>query len=207
MTLNGGRWETMGLVSISLPCPPPVEPLSPNISGKQRQWWEQRGGRWVVGWVQRGHYPQQRPGVAVCQGSSTFGAVSCRTKSKFIRFKHCFRFSLWRRAIPKNDPSFLNPTGLWTWVEFTRVCPGGSRLASARLGWLYNLRNVDERCLACPWWAREMDSVCYKWYTHTHTHVHLYLHCQMTPLSPCWLHWRTLILSWSLAMLQLCCEE
>lgn len=36
---------------------------------------------------------------------------------------------------------------------------------------LYNLRNVDERCLVCPRWAREMDNVCYKWCTHTHTHT------------------------------------
>lgn len=33
------------------------------------------------------------------------------------------------------SPAFLNPVGLWAWVEFTKVCPGGSRLASARLGW------------------------------------------------------------------------
>lgn len=40
--------------------------------------------------------------------------------------------------------------GLPRWVQ---ACLCSSEMA------LYNLRNADERCLACPWWVREMDSI------------------------------------------------
>lgn len=89
--------------------------------------------------------------------------------------------------LPPFLPAFLIPSGsvsmsgiyqdLPRWV---RACPCSSQIA------LHNLRNVDERCLACPRWAREMDNVCYKCCTHTKHRAHtlLYLQCQMTLLSP-----------------------
>lgn len=158
------------------------------------------GGRWAAGGsVQRGHYPQQKK-KKTCSGCVTARGSSLYSRLKglfwFLENGRTFRFYLqlfWGgRAQRENElppflPAFLIPSGsvsmsgiyqdLPRWV---RACPCSSQIA------LHNLRNVDERCLACPRWAREMDNVCYKCCTHTKHRAHtlLYLQCQMTLLSP-----------------------
>lgn len=169
----------MALVTIALPCPPPPEPLSPLTSAPSKHNSETVGG-WVDGWVggsvQSGHYPQQRPGVPVCLR----GVILVESLFWLLENKHeaqadsnaGFDFYLVGKSskCPPLLPSFSYPTGsasmsgiyqgLPRWVQACLCSPGMA---------LYNLRNVDDGWLACPWWAREMDSVCYKWYTHTHT--------------------------------------
>lgn len=160
MTLNGGRLETMALVSVALHCPPPPEPLSSIASAPRKHNSESGGG--VGGWVGTGWTLPTAETWSVCHVECCFG--SSRTSMKW--FKYCFRFDLVESKetflkMPQRLPSFSYPSGsasmrgiyqgLPRWVQ---ACLCSSGMA------LYYLRNVEQRCLACPWWARETDSVC-----------------------------------------------
>lgn len=151
MTLNGGRWETMALVTIALPCPPPPEPLSPLTSAPTKHNSESVGGVWRLGgglvrWVGRQSvditHSKDLEWLFACWGWFMLSAVAApREPARSSAVSNAvFDFIWWgaKKEIPKNaprfSPAFLIPEGLLAWVEFTRVCPGGSRLASARLG-------------------------------------------------------------------------
>lgn len=156
------------------------------------------GGGQAGASVQHGHYPQQKK-INLQRLCDCLGLLLLFTFKGFVlvsgewqKIQILFTAVLGGRAQRENEllpflPAFLIPSwsvsmsGIYQdlprWVQ---ACPCSSQIA------LYNLRNVDERCLACPRWAREMDNVCYKCCTHTKHRAHtlLYLQCQMTLLSP-----------------------
>lgn len=84
--------------------------------------------------------------------------------------------------IPKKwsnfSPAFLIPVGLWAWEEFTRVCPGGSRLASARLGWPSIIWGMWMRD---AWPAHGGRG---RWPVSVISGTHTYTHSPHPPLSP-----------------------
>ena len=151
------------------------------------------------------------PRVILVESGSGSSRASAKAQRIHILFSSLSGEDQRKREFPKNAPTSPKLSypggsvsmsgiyqGLPRWVQ---ACLCSSGMA------LYNLRNVAERCLACPWWAREMDNVCFKWYTHTHTHTHT-PHNPHPPLSPMpddplvstlILGRGTLILSWSVA--------
>lgn len=96
----GGRRETMALVTIALPCPPPPEPLSPLTSAPSKHNSETLGG-WVGGSVQSGHYPQQGVPVGLV-GSVLFWLLENKHKARQIQMLF-LSFICWE--IPKNAPT------------------------------------------------------------------------------------------------------
>lgn len=179
MTLNGGRRETMALVTIAPPCPPPLEPLSPLTSAPSIHNSESEWG-WVGGWVGTGWTLPTAKARSACL---TARGQSCWVLAWLLESERAARqiqtlllVVLWRvkgKNSQKCYPFFPSLSYFGGSVSTSGIHQDLPRwvqacLCSPEIA-LHNLRNVDERCLACPWWVREMDSVCYKWYTDTHT--------------------------------------
>lgn len=188
--LNDPEWGSLGNNGPGVDSPPPFEPpLFPNISVKQRQWSEQGGGRWV----RRGRYPHSRDLEWLFAKGSQIHLCSVLSGVESKSWECSKHFTV---------------VGLWAWVESTRVCPGGSRLASARLGWPSIIWGMWMRDAWPARGGRGRWPASVRRGTHTHTaHVRLYLRRQMTFLSPRWLGRKTLITSRSPVAFQLPCEK
>ncbi len=184
MTLNGGRWETMALVTIVLPYPALPHPSpSPLTSAPSKHNSEIAGGL-VGGWVGTAW---TLPTAKTWSACSPARVHSCWVLFWLLENKHeahaqSFRFYLVRREIPKNAPhvslASLIPLGLRAWVEFTRVCPGGSRLASARLGWPSIIWGMWMRD---AWPAHGGRG---RWTQSVISSIHTHTHDRHPPLSP-----------------------